>query len=87
MIEIATPLAESFASFVTLMTATNMQLASRLQMIQKDHPPLQINESIKPLMNVDGDQSLGRLHLESIVDTDPVNTRASFAIYLDGLVS
>ena len=73
---------------MALMVNTDVTLASRLQILQKELPPLQPHGVTKlPVANgATGEAMSGEMHLESIVDTEPSNTRASFVIFLDGAV-
>lgn len=66
-----------------------MPLASRLQMIQKEHPALQpvIEENANSRTDMQELDTMIEIDVNAVIDAEPMPTRGGFMIYLDALVS
>ena len=83
----AKPVAEALVFYLPLLEQTHEPHANRLQMMQRELVALQISDAAKLRQLEEGHPNVGQMRLESIIDPEPVNTRANFLVHLDGLVS
>ena len=86
-LEDAKPLAQALLTYTPLLSQSHPQLAARLDQTQKEQDALHPSDAVKLRQVEDADHNIGQMRLESIMDSEPINTRASFMIHLDGLVS
>jgi mediator of RNA polymerase II transcription subunit 5 len=80
-------LARSLSSFIPFLSQTSLQLANRLELIQKEHD---LYDKSLNHINAEAGGSAGlevaALQLDAVIDLPVLNTRAGLYVFLNSLV-